>query len=62
MGNILFKKVVRLSGLPPRLIKKELTSILKRIGAQPKKVTEPILRKAMATYLRDVVNKTLKEV
>lgn len=62
MGNALFKKVVRLSGLPPRLIKRELTDILKKIGIQPKKVTEPILRKAMATYLRDVVNKTLKEV
>ncbi len=62
MGNALFKKVVRLSGLPPKLIKKELADILKRIGIQPKRVTEPILRKAMATYLRDIVNKNLKEV
>ncbi|MBI2646802.1 MAG: hypothetical protein HYW85_07250 [Deltaproteobacteria bacterium] len=62
MGNALFKKVVQLSGLPPRLIKSELTDILKRIGIKPKKVTEPVLRKAMATYLRDIVNKTLKEV
>ena len=62
MGNALFKKVVQLSGLPQKLIKKELTFILKKIGVQPQKVTEPILRKAMAIYLRDVVNKTLKEV
>ena len=62
MGNALFKKVVQLSGLPPRLIKRELTDILKRIGIQPKKVTEPVLRKAMATYLREVINKNLKEV
>jgi len=62
MGNDLFKKVVQLSGLPPKLIKKELTFILKKTGVQPQKVTEPILRKAMAIYLRDVVNKTLKEV
>jgi len=55
MGNELFEKVVRLSGLPEDLIKKELTEILKKEGIHPDQVTEPTLRKILMQYLRDVL-------
>lgn len=61
MGNQLFEEVVKLSGLPPKLIKKELIIILKKAGVQPRRMTKMALRKAMANYLRDVVDRFLRE-
>ena len=55
MGNELFEKVVRLSGLPEDIIKKELTEILKKEGIHPDQITEPALRKILMRYLRDVL-------
>lgn len=60
MGNELFERVVKLSGLPPKLIKKELRIILKKSGVQPHQLTQATLRKAMANYLRDIVLKLTK--
>ncbi|HBQ21723.1 MAG: hypothetical protein A2Z91_03120 [Deltaproteobacteria bacterium GWA2_38_16] len=61
MGKELFDEVVRLSGLPEDIISKELTRILKKSGIPPQKVTEPVLRKAMASYLREIVSENLRE-
>lgn len=57
MGNELFEKVIQLSGLPRKQIKKELTNMLKREGIKPQTMTEPILRKVLASYLREVIQK-----
>ena len=61
MGNELFEEVIRLSGLPRKIIQKELTTILKKSGTPPQKVTEPQLRKALARYLKEVINDSLKK-
>lgn len=61
MGNELFEKVVKLSGLPPLLIKKELKILLKKSGVMPNTLTKANLRRAMANYLRDIMNKMAKE-
>ncbi len=61
MGNQLFEEVVKLSGLPPKLIKKELRIILKKAGVKPKRMTKISLRKAMANYLKDVVSQFIQE-
>lgn len=57
MGNELFEKVIEFSGLPKKLIKKELTHILKKEGTTPDNVTEPLLRKVLARYLREIIQK-----
>jgi hypothetical protein len=57
MGSELIDEVVRLSGLPPQLIKKELTDIMKKEGIKPEMVTETVLRRVLAKYLRDVLTK-----
>jgi len=60
MGNALFKKVVRLSGIPPKVMKKELTELLKKRGIDPQKLTETKLRKAAAAYLREILRSVTK--
>ena len=59
MGNEIFEKVVSLSGLPPKLIKKELTTLLKKEGVNPKEMTITILRKVLARYLQEIIQKDL---
>ncbi|MBI3557902.1 MAG: hypothetical protein HY074_16695 [Deltaproteobacteria bacterium] len=59
MGNELFKEVTDLTGLPKSLISEELVSILGRVGASPHAVTLEDLRKAMATYLTEVIGPNL---
>lgn len=60
MGNALFHRVIRLSGLPPKMMRKELTTILKKIGIKPQKLTESTLRKAAAAYLREIIRQVAK--
>jgi hypothetical protein len=60
MGNALFKQVIKLSGLPPQMMKKELTAILKKIGIKPQKLTETTLRKAAAAYLREIIRQVAR--
>jgi len=55
LGNALFHRVIKLSGLPPKMMQKELTAILKKIGIKPQKLTETTLRKAAAAYLREII-------
>ena len=55
MGNELFKEVTDLTGLPKSLISEELVSILGQVGSNPHAVTLEDLRKAMATYLMEVI-------
>jgi hypothetical protein len=59
MGNELFTEVTDLTGLPKSLISEELVSILGRVGATPHAVTLEDLRKAMATYLTEVIGPNL---
>ena len=59
MGNELFKEVTDLTGLPKSLISEELVSILGRVGTSPHAVTLEDLRKAMATYLTEVIGPNL---
>lgn len=60
MGNALFKQVIELSGLPPKIMKRELTAILKKIGIKPQKLTESTLRKAAAAYLREIIRQVAR--
>lgn len=59
MGNELFTEVTDLTGLPKSLISEELVSILGRVGATPHAVTLEDLRRAMATYLTEVIGPNL---
>ena len=59
MGNELFKEVADLTGLPKSLISEELVSILGSVGTTPHAVTLEDLRKAMATYLTEVIGPNL---
>ena len=59
MGNELFTEVADLTGLPKNLISEELVSILEQVGTTPHAVTLEDLRKAMATYLTEVVGPIL---
>lgn len=61
MGNELFKEVTDLTGLPKSLISQELVDILGRVGTTPHAVTLEDLRKAMATYLTEVIGPNLME-
>ncbi len=61
MGNELFTEVTDLTGLPKSLISEELVSILGRVGTSPHAVTLEDLRKAMATYLTEVIGPNLNE-
>lgn len=61
MGNELFKEVTDLTGLPKGLISEELVSILGRVGSAPHAVTLEDLRKAMATYLIEVIGPNLED-
>jgi hypothetical protein len=61
MGNELFKEVTDLTGLPKSLISEELVQILGQVGTTPHAVTLEDLRKAMATYLMEVIG-SLDEV
>mgnify|MGYP001617475151 CR=1 FL=1 len=61
MGNRLFKEVADLTGLPKNLISEELVAILGEVGATPHQVTLDDLRKAMATYLTEVIGPELEQ-
>ena len=60
MGNKLLEQVVQLSGLPEEEIREELLLCLKKEGIDPSKLTEPLLRKALASYLREIMLKLLR--
>lgn len=61
MGNELFTEVTDLTGLPKNLISSELVSILGNVGTSPQEMTLEDLRKAMATYLTEVIGPKLIE-
>lgn len=55
-GNVLFKQLIELTGLPAEEIGKELKKLLKEKGLDPDFVTLEQLREVLACYLQ----KTLK--
>jgi len=51
----LLDQVIRLTGIPSALIKKELKATLKKHNLDAKQLTLPELRTVVASYLRDIV-------
>lgn len=55
MTSPLLEILIKETGLPEDLIKKELNRLLKKSGLSPDQVTLEILREVLARYLQDVI-------
>ena len=55
MGNELFKKVTKSTGLPEDLVSKELKELLSEKGISPSDVTLEELRETLSEYLKEVI-------
>lgn len=55
MGNELFKKVTKNTGLPEDLVAKELEALLNEKGINKSEVTLDELRATLSEYLKEVI-------
>ena len=60
-GKDLLEQVIRLTGIPSKIIKRELVSILERKNVDVSSLTIDELRGAVATYLREIVGGMLEK-
>jgi hypothetical protein len=58
-GDDLLNQVIKLTGIPAALIKRELRTILDRKNMDPKDLTLDELRSVVASYMREIMGSLL---
>jgi len=59
-GSALFNDVVKLTGIPGKAMRRELSSLLERKNIDPKDLTIDQLRIAAASYLKEIMEGLLE--